>query len=248
MLLANAAAAQDAAPKGAPNAARNVSTPASLAALEQSVTQRTAQWDTLARNLDASILRLLPCDPKAAAAIAEVSKASDARVAAVAAYLEAAGRQAALQTAAARRVLASVQPLAGDLAAEKSDLAQEELGVAGQIAILTDSSQRRPSFNAAQDTLRQIAALEQQRSEAVDSAIGHDDAAGLGVRGLLAQLETGEAALKDIQAAFAAEGSRWSAYYAARLTRAQAECAAARGVVATPARPQPQAQPQGKQK
>jgi hypothetical protein len=243
LLLAGAAAAQTAAQ----NAARSVSGLSPLTTLEQAVKQRTAEWDALARNLDSSILQLLPCDPKAAVAITEVSKASGARVAAVAAYLEAAGRQTALQTAAARLVLASVQPLGGDLAAEKSDLAQELSGINGQIAILTDSGQRRPAFNGAQDALRQIAALAQQRSDAADSGISHGDAAAGTVRALLDQLEAREAALKEAQAAFETEGSRWSAYYSARLSRAQTECNVTKGVVAAPPRP-PQPPPQGKQK
>jgi hypothetical protein len=241
LLLAGVAAAQN----PAQNAPQDISGANSLAALQQAVKQRTADWDTLARNLDTSILKLLPCDPKAAAAITEVSKASEARVAAMAAYLEAAGRQAALQTGAARQVLASVQPLGGDLVAEKSDLAQEQSGINGEIAVLTDSAQRRPAFDGAQDALRQIAALAQQRSDAADSGISHGDAAAGAVRALLDQLEAHAAALKEVEAAFEVEGSRWSAYYATRLARAQTECTVTKGGVAAPARPP---LPPGKQK
>jgi hypothetical protein len=93
--------------------------------------------------------------------------------------------------------------------------------------------------------LRQIAALEQQRSDAADSGISHGDATREGVRGLVAQLEAREAALGELQTAFEAESSALKAYYAARLARAQTECNASKGVV-TPARPQPPSQ--GKQK
>jgi hypothetical protein len=237
LLLAASAAAQDTATNAAGTAA-----PSALAALEQTVRQRTAEWERLAQGLDASIRRLLPCDPKAAEAITEVSKASGARIAALSAYLQEAGRQTSLQTEAARRLLASVQPLGADLSLEKSDVAQEQLGVRGQIAALADSGQRRPSFSTAQDALRQIAALEQQRSDAADSEISHDDAAREAVRGLLIQMEEREAALKETQAKFETERARWSAYYAARLARAQTECSVSKGVIATPA------QPQGKQK
>jgi hypothetical protein len=238
LLLAGAAAAQ--------NPAQNAVGPSPLAALEQAAKQKTADWDTLARNLDTSILKLLPCDPKAAAAITEVSRASDARVAAVMAYLEAAGRQTALQTGAARRVLASVQPLGADLSAEKSDLAQEQSGINGQIAVLADSGQRRPAFNGAQDALRQVAALAQQRSDAADSGISHGDAAAGAVRALLDQLEAHEAALKEAQAAFEVESAHWSTYYTTRLARAQTECTVTKGGVAAPVHPP--VPPPGKQK
>jgi hypothetical protein len=230
--------------------AQNPSGPGTLAAPEQAAKQKTAEWDALERALDSSIRQLLPCDPKAAAAIAEVSRASEARVAALTAYLEAAGRQTTLQTAGARRVLASIQPLESDLAAEKSDLAREQSGTNGQIAILTDSGQRRPAFNAVQDALRQIAALEQQRSDAADSAVSHADPAAGAVRTLLDQLEAHDAALKEARSAFEAEGSRWSAYYAARSARTQTECSVTRGFVAAPAQApaRPQPAPQGKQK
>ncbi|HEY1755281.1 MAG TPA: hypothetical protein VGG72_07780 [Bryobacteraceae bacterium] len=200
--------------------------------------QKTADWDALARGLDASIQHLLPCDPKAAAAITEVSKASEERIAALSAFLHEASRQASLETAAARRALALVEPLGADLATEKLDVAQEQSGVSAQIATLTDSGQQHPSLKGPEDTLRQIAALEQERSGAVDSGISHSDAASAGVRGLIAQLEAREAALQGAQAAFDAEGGRWSAYYAARLARAQTECAVTRGVILPPTQPQ----------
>jgi hypothetical protein len=242
----------------AAQSAAQTSGPASLAALAQTAQQKKADWDRLAQNLDTSILALLPCDPKAAAAITEVSKASEARVAAMAAYLQEAGRQAALQAAAARTVLASVEPLGPDLAIEKLDLAQEQLGVNGQIAALSNPSadasagasangaggQRRPSFSGVQDALRQIMAQEQQRSDAVDSATRRADLAAGAMRDMVTQLVAREAALKEAQAAFETEGSRWTAYYTARLARAQTECNVTKGVVAAP--PKQGKQSQGK--
>ncbi len=92
----------------AQNVAQNLSGPLSLAALAQTAQQKKADWGQNYRSgLDTSILALLPCDPKVAVAIAEVSKASEARLAAISAYLQEAARQAALQAAAARGVLAS---------------------------------------------------------------------------------------------------------------------------------------------
>jgi hypothetical protein len=242
VVMASSAAAQ--------SAAQNTSGPATLAALAQTAQQKKTDWERLAQNLDTSILALLPCDPKATAAITQVSKASEARVAATTAYLQEAARQAALQAAAARSVLASVEPLRPDLAVEKLDLAQEQLAVNGQTSALADpvvsseGGQRRASFNGAQDALRQITSLEQQRSDAVDSATNHADSAAGAMRDMVTQLVAREAALKGAQAAFEAEDSRWTAYYTARLARAQTECNVTKGVVAPPGRGK---QTQGKQ-
>ena len=73
VLAAPAACAQAAAP--------------TLGTLEQTVKDRTTEWQKLAQNLEPTLNRLLPCDSKVAASITEVSKASEARVAALAAYL-----------------------------------------------------------------------------------------------------------------------------------------------------------------
>ena len=60
------------------------------------------------------------------------------------AYLEAANRQALLQTTSAKQVLASAQALGTDLAAEKSDLAPERAGLDGQISNLAQSRSAAP--------------------------------------------------------------------------------------------------------
>lgn len=222
-------------------AAQSASAPNALAALEQNVQQKTGQWNKLAQNLELSIVKLLPCDPKATAAITEVNRASQARIDAIAAYLKEASRQAGLQLDAAKKVLESAQTVGADLAAEKSDLVSERSGIASQITNLTQSSQNRSSFTPALDELKQISTVEQQRSEALDAATSHTDPAAAALSDLVMQLEARQAAWKDIQAAFNSEGERWTAYYAARLARAQTECSITRGPAAAP-------RPQGKQK
>src|SRR5579863_5687423 len=159
-------------------AAQNAPAPSTLAALEQTAKDRTAEWNKLSQGLEPAINRLLPCDPKVAAAIAEVIKASEARIAAIAAYLGAANRQAALQTSAARLVVTSAQGLGADLAAEKSDLAPERAGLDGQLANLAQSAERRGSLAAPQDALKQVVAVQKQRSDTVDSAVNYEDATG----------------------------------------------------------------------
>lgn len=238
LLMAAAVAAQDA--PAAPAAA----SPPGLAELEKTVQKKTDDWNRLAQNLEGLIIRLLPCDPKAVAAITEVSKASDARLAAIADYLDAANRQAQSQTNAAKQVLASVQGLGAELAGEKSDLAPERAGVEGQTSNLNQSARNRASFAAAQDSLKQISAVEQQRTDTIDSAMSHADLATMALGDLVAQLQTRQAAWNDVQTAFGSEAARWTQYYAARLARARTECAITKGT-ATPAAPP---RNQGKQK
>jgi chromosome segregation ATPase len=213
-------------------AAQNDPGPPSLAQLEQTVKDRTAAWNKLSQSLDSSLIRLLPCDPKIAAAISDVNKASADRITAVIAYFDAAGRQALLQTSGASQVLASVQSLQADLAAEKSGVARERGDLEAQQANLTQSIPRRATLSTPADALKDVAAAQQQRSDSVDSAGAHAEEASTALRDLVMQLQTREAAWKDIRAAFQAEGGRWDAYYLARLARAQTECTITKGPVA----------------
>ena len=84
--------------------AQEAPAPGSLAALEADARQKTAVWQKLAQQMESSVARLLPCDAKAAATITAASRASEVRLAASAAYLQAAEQQASRETAGARRV------------------------------------------------------------------------------------------------------------------------------------------------
>ena len=193
---------------------------------------RTAAWNRLSQNLETSLIRLLPCDAKVTALIGDVSKASEARLAAIKSYLEAAKRQAVLQSGAAKELLASAQGLDADLSGEKSDLGPDRAALAGQIANLTPGAQRQASFGPALDVLKQIQVTEQQRSDSVDSAMGHAATAAMALNDLVVQLQARQAALNDVQSALDAESARWGAYYSARLARAQTECTITRGAAA----------------
>lgn len=224
LLTAALASAQNPA---SPAPARTVAPNApaqTLASLEQAVKDRTAEWSRLAQGLELSLVRLLPCDPKIAASITQVTKASDARIAAVAAYLDAANQQAQLQTNAARQVLASAQEVIHDLAGEKSDLAPERAALDGQLANLNQSVQRRASLAAPEDALKQVITLRQQRSSAVEAALSQADNYTADLDDLIMWLQARQAALSQLKIAFDAEATRWSAYYAGRLARARTEC------------------------
>ena len=235
--------------------------PGSLPALQQSVSQRTLEWNTLATNLEQRIAHLLPCDPQARAAIDEVSRASEARSVALTSYWTVASLQSKTQVEAVRRLLAQEGERVGDWVVDASQ-AQADAGFAkAQGAALATSVPQIPAMANPQKDAEAIA--EQYRlleKQAQDRAAAHgrliDD-----LRALLNASQARQAAIDERVRTVSVEGQRWSAYYAARQARAQSECflinpaaAAAQSAVprpapvaAQPAAPRPAPAPQGKQ-
>jgi hypothetical protein len=207
-------------------------TPASLA---QTARQKAADWETLAQGLEASIGRLLPCDPKGPAAIEEVSRASDARLAALADYLQAAAQQASRDTEAVKRVLTSSGTLTSALAAEKNEVEQEQAGADSEFANLVESAKSRASLGTPKDALQEIRSELQKRADLAQAGIGSQDLLAPALRDLVTAAEAREAVWKDVLPAYETERSRWKAYYGARLARAQTECSIIKGTA--PARP-----------
>lgn len=208
--------------------------PASLAALEQTARQRAADWEKLSQALEGSLVRLLPCDPKINAGINDVSRASEARLAALTAYLQAALQQASQDAGDAKRAAAAGDVLASDLSVERADVAQEQAGVNGQLTNLDQSAKRRASLEDPQKTLRQIAALVQQRADLTQTAAGSQTGLTAALREAADASAAREQALREMLAASDTERGRWNGYYAARLTRAQTECAITRGTLPAP--------------
>jgi hypothetical protein len=129
-----------------------------------------------------------------------------------------------------------------ETATERSDVAQEQSGVDGQLVNLAESVKKRAALGGAQKVLLQIQALTMQRAALAQGGQERQEGFLAAVRSLVAALEAREAALKDERIAHGAERGRWNAYYAARLARAQTECSIIRGTSAAPPRA-----PKGKQ-
>ena len=236
-LLCAAALAQSSAPQ---NGAQNESGP-DLAALEQTAQKRYAEWESLAKNLSERMARILPCDPRSAAAITEVSRASEARLAALAEYFRAATAKAFAETAAARILLNTEEKRALEAVLERADAGQEQTAVDTQSDALAQSVKQRTPLEDSQKLLEQIAAIIRQREAAAELQAGAAEAAVTLLRDLVAKFGARDAALRDESIAFEAERTRWSGYYAARLARAQTECSitqAAPSQSKGPARPQ----------
>jgi chromosome segregation ATPase len=218
--------------------AQNAPAP-NLASLEQTAQQRAADWERLAQGLNASIRGLLPCDAKGPAAISEVSRASDARLAALAEYLQAAAQQASKETETAKRALTSSAALAAVLNAERAEVGQEQNGADGQVANLAAGLSEKPTLRTPVEALQEVRSGLQQRHDLVETGLKNQDAATTALRDLIAAAEAREAAWKDILAAYEAERTRWKTYYAARLARTQTECSIIQGTAPAPKGKQP---------
>lgn len=215
--------------------------PNSLPALQQSVSQRTAEWIALASNLEQRVARLLPCDPQARAAIDEVSRASDARGIALTSYWTMASLQSKTQIEVIRRLLAQDEDRTGDGAADANEARVDVALAAAQRTSLASSVRQVPALAAPQKDLEAIEEeyrlLEKQAQErAAGGGQLLDD-----LRELLKASRARQAAIDERLKTVGVEGQRWSAYYAARQARAQVECALVNpgAAVAPPAVPRP---------
>jgi chromosome segregation ATPase len=210
-----------------------------LEPFEADARQKAASWVKQAQAMESSVAHMLPCDARAMPTITAVSQASDARLAAVAAYLQAAQNEASRETAGAQRIVASAQSLVSELGAEKADVAQEHSAIDAQLAALSETVSKRAALGDAQKTLQQIQALTAQRAELAQGGLDRQQAFLTSLRNLAASLEARESALKAAQVAYEAERARWNAYYAARLARAQIECNITRAPAPRPPGKQP---------
>ena len=195
-----------------------------LATLEQTAQKRTAEWEAVAKDMNERMARILPCDPRALAAVTEVSRASEARLDALADYLRAVSAQAFAETAGVRNLLDAEEKRAVEAGLERADASQEQTAVNAQSDDLAQSAKQRTSLEVPQKLLADIAAMIHQRAAATEQQAGSADAAVALLRDLVEKFEARDAALREEFAASEAERTRWNGYYAARRARAQMEC------------------------
>jgi hypothetical protein len=192
--------------------------------LRNSADKAAADWEALAKGLETKISTLLPCDPKSRAAVEEVSHASDARLAALSAYLKAEAVHAKADTEAAKKVLAVQASLSGGWNTERAEALQQQVAIEAQLANLKESMRKRGSLSAAEQVLNEIDGLVKQRAAKAEDQAGR----GESIDGLLGDLvvayQSRQTALENENEALAAEIAKWNAYYAARISRAITEC------------------------
>ena len=187
--------------------------------------KRYGEWESVAKDLSERMARILPCDPRALAALNEVSRTSEARLAALADYLRAVSGTAFAETAAVRNLLDTEERRAVEVNLERADAGQEQTAVDTQSDTLAQSLKQRASLEDSKKLLDQIAAMIRQRAADSEQRAASADAGVALLRDLIKRFEARDAALREEFAAFEAERTRWNAYYAARRTRAQIECA-----------------------
>ena len=217
------------------------------ATVQQNADKRNAEWEALAGNLEARIGRLLPCDTRVRGAIDEAARASEARIVALTEYWQAASASSKNQVEAVRRLMSQEEANAADRKMDEADAQQEMTAVSAQLADLSESQKRLASLAAAQKALDGLA---QSSARAAAQAGEREKSAGLRdqeLRDLLNATQARQTAIDNAMKALAAEGSRWSAYYAARQARAQTECAIT-NQGASPQPAAPRAPAQGKKK
>lgn len=195
-----------------------------LAALRQAADKSAATWEALAKGLEPRIVRLLPCDPKSRAAIEDVSHASEVRLTALSAYLKAAAGQAKNDTEAAKRVLAAQAALTGGWNTERAEADLERVTIESQVADLKVSMRKRGSLAGAEQVLVEIATMIKERGgKAEEHAANRDSMIAL-LGDLVVAYRDRQTALENQSALLDGEIAKWSAYYTARLSRANTEC------------------------
>ena len=195
-----------------------------LQALADTTAKASTNWQTLAKGLDAKIARMLPCDPRLTAAIEETSQASQARLAAMNQYFQAAVAQARQDTESARVAVAAEQAAARDVETDRAEAEQERIAIDGQLSDLTDSVKRRPMLEEARAKLQAIGAAVTSRGSDLQQLQTRRASLAAALNDLVEARQTRQRALEAQVAALALETSRWGDYYAARLARARTEC------------------------
>jgi hypothetical protein len=219
--------------------AQDAPAPASLSKLSEVAEQKTVAWEALAKSLEPKIAILLPCDAGVLQTVSEVSAASEARLSAYAAYFAAAVAEAATINTTAHSLADrnNKNIIGGDfLDTERAETGEQRASVEPQLAQLSADVARRPELAQAEATLRAIAALIDQRNVLINRQSAVKDSRLDALREVASLTQARLDAMNELVAAQEAEGIRWRAYYAARIDRAKAECAAI-----SPAPPKPRA-------
>jgi hypothetical protein len=192
--------------------------------LQEAAAKKTADWETLARALDAKLARLLPCDPRSRADIDDVSRASEARLAALQLYLQTAAAEAKRDAQAARAALTEQEIATREMETERAEAQQERVAIEGQLADLTESAKHRESLESARKKLEGIAAAARQRVANTEQQAARRAALNKSLGGLASAYESRQRAMEAEVSTLAIETLRWSDYYSARILRAQTEC------------------------
>lgn len=195
-----------------------------LDALSRQADKAENDWAALAKGLEKKIATLLPCDPKSKAAVEEVSRASDARLAALSKYLKAAIAKAQADTDSAKQVLAVQAAISGGWNTERAEAHLEGTKLEAQIADLKESMRKRGSLAGAEQVLLEIAKMVKERAAKADDQAARKETIDALLGDLVLAYSDRQKTLENELSLLDAETARWNAYYTARLARAVTEC------------------------
>jgi hypothetical protein len=206
---------------------QSVSPPSSedLTSLEIAAQKAAAGWQILARDLDPRLARMLPCDPRAKTAIDEVSRASQARLATLDAYYDAAAHDAKARRASVQSMLAAEEARLAETNVALAQAEQSAAALSKQLGVLTDGIRDKPNLEPASSALSQAQAPARDGVTSVRNVAARRTPLIAALRELVSAAEARDAALTEARTAFEAERARWNGYYAARLARSETECA-----------------------
>lgn len=197
---------------------------AATADLAHTADQKNTEWVTLAAALEMKIARMLPCDARVKSAIEEVSRASDVRFAAMDAYWQQQAGRSKEQAQTVETLITEMEGLLPAWKAERTDAAQAQARLEDQALDLKESLRRVSALAPASRVLDGMI----RNSETLVSTSGEQEEAviQLNIRwnDVIHSTQLRDAAIENHIKALAGERDRWSAFYAARIARAQMEC------------------------
>jgi hypothetical protein len=212
--------------------------------LAQAADAKNAEWSTLAAGMEQRVARLLPCDARVRSSVEEVSRASDARFSALAAYWQDAAAQSQEQAAAAKKLLADYDARVSAAKEDSADEEKERAYVSQQFLDVRKSAAQQWALSDAVNLLGPIALA---KRDAAVRAVAREKLAEQSKDGLTeiaGAAEGRQRAIEKVRQALTTEGNRWREYYAARITRAQIECQLTGAAAAAPS-PRPAAGKKG---
>ena len=216
-----------------------------LTRLKQEAEQRATEWNTLAENLEQRVARLLPCDPRMESSIQEVSRASEARLTALAKYWTAAADRVHQQATGMQPLAAQTESRSIESAKDHADAdEQNELVIERQTALSKAVLDKTPVYKDAQHALEALETpLKQDEVQAERRDVAVKTLAQF-LRDMISANQALESALAGKTKAIQTEAAGWEQYYASRLSRAQTESAITNGPPApaprrTPAKKRP---------
>lgn len=195
----------------------------SLSDLEQNALKAQSEWFRLASDLDLRLARMLPCAPAVGTSIEDTHKASTARMEALSAYAAQFLAVASRDLEKARELQKTLTDPQANTTAERADTEQERAGIQSQLTNLAESVRRRVALTVANDELRAIEDLVQERARLVAEG-GVTESTRILLSNLVVALENREEVIRRQVPALEEERNKWNGFYAARMARARVEC------------------------